>query len=489
MKLRNSLTKKLLVAILTISSVVTAFITVFQLRFDFLTEMAAVDAHLKLIEDSYLSSISSSVWNLDEHQVKVQLEGMLKIPGIDYVELRDAEGQTITFGRQDRQHFLSKTFPLKYLNYKNLVPVGSLQVVVDLDNIYNKIFQKVFVIFFSQLFKTLAVMSICFFLIQHMLTKHLIKASVYLNGIDFENPSPDLALARAPSSEEGKDELDVLVQNINKMKGSLATSYQSLKGFASTLESRVEEKTQLIHEQNMKLSQAAKLSALGEMAGGVAHEINNPLAIINMLASQVQEILAAESIDRNLAASKMNKLANTTARIAKIVQGLRTFSRDGSKDQFQTVNVRVLVEETISFCNERLISHGIILECQSIPADLYFEGRSTEISQVLLNLLNNAYDAIQDQKEKWVKISVSDSTDSLEVRVTDSGSGISPDVVKKMYQPFFTTKEIGKGTGLGLSLAIGIVQNHRGKLFLDSENKNTCFVIFLPKVQIGQKAA
>ncbi len=225
----------------------------------------------------------------------------------------------------------------------------------------------------------------------------------------------------------------------------------------------------------------SKLSALGEMAAGVAHEINNPLAIIKNLSSQMNEMLAENDFNRGLFQEMTQKIEKTSDRIAKIVRGLRTFSRNGSKDEFQNVNIKHIVEETIALCKERFANNRIILTLDEIPADLIFNGRETEISQVILNLLNNAYDAIEVLPEKWVKISVFDQPTTIEIRVTDSGKGIPESERQKVFQPFYTTKEIGKGTGLGLSVSIGIIKAHGGDLSIDGNYPNTCFVIQLPK--------
>ncbi|HEX4924120.1 MAG TPA: ATP-binding protein, partial [Bdellovibrionales bacterium] len=116
-------------------------------------------------------------------------------------------------------------------------------------------------------------------------------------------------------------------------------------------------------------------------------------------------------------------------------------------------------------------------------AELVIACRPTQISQVLLNLLNNAHDAVAEQTEKWVKLDVRDLGDSVELSVTDSGAGIPPEIQEKIMQPFFTTKQIGEGTGLGLSISKGLVDSHHGQLRLDAKSKNTRFVVLLPKTQ------
>jgi len=107
----------------------------------------------------------------------------------------------------------------------------------------------------------------------------------------------------------------------------------------------------------------------------------------------------------------------------------------------------------------------------------------------LLNLLNNAHDAIAHLPEKWVRVSVKALGDTVEIRVRDSGRGIPPDIAQKIFQPFFTTKEIGKGTGMGLSISLGIIKAHSGRLTLDESEPNTCFVLSLPLAKSMERAA
>lgn len=265
---------------------------------------------------------------------------------------------------------------------------------------------------------------------------------------------------------------------------------RSLAEANERLESRVKERTrelsesqQLILQQQQSLLATTKMSALGEMAAGMAHEINNPLAIIQLNATQLTELLQQKPLREKLVLTMLDSIVRTTDRIARIVQGLRTFSRDGSHDPFTRVNVAKLVNETVAFCKERFRNHGVELSIEIADEALTFEGRATQISQVLLNLIVNAFDAVADTPGSWVRVSAVGVGDRVELRVTDSGPGISPDIRRKIFQPFFTTKEIGKGTGMGLSISLGIVQAHSGRLVIDEASARTSFVVELPRVQ------
>lgn len=276
-----------------------------------------------------------------------------------------------------------------------------------------------------------------------------------------------------------------------RSRSSLQSAHDSISELNQSLETKVLERTkeledskQLVLSQQQTLLVNSKMSALGEMAGGIAHEINTPLTIVSLLSAQMEKVMADEVPDKKQLQMMISKIVKTTERIARIIRGMRTFSRDGSKDSFHAVNIKQLINETISFCQERFRNDGTALILDEIHESIFIEARATEISQVLLNILNNAHDAISGLDQKWIKISVFELVDQIELRITDSGSGVPPETQKKMFQPFFTTKEIGKGTGMGLSISLGIVKSHGGELNLDQKCENTCFFIRLPKIQV-----
>lgn len=237
-----------------------------------------------------------------------------------------------------------------------------------------------------------------------------------------------------------------------------------------------------IESQRAALIHASKLAALGEMAGGIAHEINNPLAILMGRAEQ----LATSSATRSeIPAGDLQRISQnmieTVQRISRVVRGLRTFARDGGSDPHTEVTVAQLVSDTLSFCEQKLKLQEIQLQLPADADNLSLQCRPSQISQALLNLVINAGDAIRGLPEKWIRIEARQAGDFVEIAVTDSGSGIAPETAKKIFDPFFTTKPVGEGTGLGLSIAMGIVKAHNGSIRLDSSSLNTRFVMSLPR--------
>jgi len=239
-----------------------------------------------------------------------------------------------------------------------------------------------------------------------------------------------------------------------------------------------------LRENEMRLLHASKMSSLGEMSSGIAHEINNPLAIIHGKSHQIRRHLSALSTPESAPLVKLTEdIDQTVERISKIIKGLRSFSREGEKDPFELRSVKTLVDETLAFCATRFKHHEIELKVGKIGESLTLQCRPSQIAQVLLNLLNNAYDAVQNLPDRWVAIEATDRGQFIDLLITDSGSGIPEKIRERMMDPFFTTKEVGKGTGLGLSISLGILKSHQGSLLIDPSHPNTRFVIQLPKLQ------
>lgn len=232
-----------------------------------------------------------------------------------------------------------------------------------------------------------------------------------------------------------------------------------------------------------QLQQAYKMSALGEMAGGIAHEINNPIAIILGKTRQLNESLDEGDVSKDRLKKFTQAIEETANRIAKIVNGLRTISRKAEQDPFVGTPIKTIVDGSVAICSARFKYQSVDLIVDFLSPDLLVECRATEISQVLINLLSNAYDAVETLKEKWVKLSIKEIDGVVEISVTDSGPGIPEQVRAKILEPFFTTKIVGKGTGLGLSLSKGIMESHGGSLALDESSTATRFVARFPKVQ------
>lgn len=235
--------------------------------------------------------------------------------------------------------------------------------------------------------------------------------------------------------------------------------------------------------QQAKLYSQSKLSLLGEMAGGIAHEINNPLAIIKgkarMLNLKVDNGVMPYEL-KDVLIKNIQDIDLTIDRISTIVKGLRSFSRDSEGDPFQKVSLVNILSSIENLIAERIKSKGIEFEITNGKCDIVLNCNKVQIEQVILNLLSNAIYAIENLDDRWIKIIVELEKEFVKIRIVDSGNGISKEISDKMMQPFFTTKPVGQGTGLGLSICKGIIDKHNSKFDYELYEGHTSFIILFP---------
>ena len=226
------------------------------------------------------------------------------------------------------------------------------------------------------------------------------------------------------------------------------------------LEARVAERTAALQQAQQDLVQAGKLSALGQMSAGISHELNQPLMAISSYAENAEEFLRRGKID--IAGDNLGRISDLARRMGRIIKNLRAFARQET-EPFGRVELGAIMDAVLDLSRSRLREEGVAIRRAPLPAQVYVLGGEVRLQQVLMNLISNAVDAMEGRDDKWVVLTV-DARDPVRVSVRDNGPGLSDP--EKIFDPFYTTKEVGRseGMGLGLSISYGIVQSLGGDI-------------------------
>ncbi|MDD3730913.1 MAG: ATP-binding protein [candidate division Zixibacteria bacterium] len=288
-----------------------------------------------------------------------------------------------------------------------------------------------------------------------------------------------------------KDEIGQLAETFNKMIHSLKQSRDEIEQYNRTLEEKIFERTQQLEEAQAQLIQSEKMGALGQLAAGVAHELNNPLGgilgyaqfTLEKLKKNIPEKTTLKEIESYI--RYVTDIECQSRRCKTIVQNLLRFSRASKNIEFEDVNINRTIEETITFVEHQLHLNQIELEV-SLAGDLpVIQGNVGQLQQVFTNLIINAMHASKPGSKILITSRYSPALGefggAVELQFIDHGSGINEENLKRIFEPFFTTKEVGKGTGLGLSVSYGIIKAHEGEILVSSTpGKGTTFTIILP---------
>ncbi len=276
-------------------------------------------------------------------------------------------------------------------------------------------------------------------------------------------------------SQEDIDHFLVLAQET-----ALATENAQLY---EKIENEVKERTQELVETQKQLVHAEKLATVGTLAGGVAHEINNPLAAI---MTNVQMLLAGDELDRE----SLEMIEEATKRCKTIVQKLMTFSQKPmANTMMYQIDLLDVIRHTVDFLKFQLEQENITLEVKADKKSYPARANHDELGQVVTNIVLNAKDAIkQIKKSGTVYITISENETQTMISIKDEGTGIPKTILNRIFDPFYTTKEVGKGLGLGLSISQTIIEKHKGKILVESQvDKGSTFIIQLPKFKQQSK--
>ena len=294
-------------------------------------------------------------------------------------------------------------------------------------------------------------------------------------------------------AEDAKTLLSTIAQGTDITKHKQAD--EEIRKLNGELERRIEERTKKLSQVEAELFQTSKLATLGEMSAGLAHEMNQPLRGISLIAKNFRKLMEMGKLSQEELKSGLKDIETSVKRMSKVIQHIRTFARQDTL-KFVEVDVNETIDSALSLLGEQLRLHEIEIVRNSYPTLPKITGEPYQLEQVWINLITNARDAM-DEKGKQMRdgrlqigdyrkkltISTSYNPESkiMGIRVQDNGIGMSKEEKEKAFEPFFTTKEVGKATGLGLSISYGIIESHKGRIEMGSEKgKGTTVKVILP---------
>lgn len=261
--------------------------------------------------------------------------------------------------------------------------------------------------------------------------------------------------------------------------------YKELESWNENVEKRVEERTKELKESQVQLIQSEKISALGELAAGIAHELNQPLNVTKIICQSILKDIEKGRFDEESTKEDLPEIVNQMNKMAEIIDHMRVFSRRTVDMCHESVEINSVIENALKFVDQQLRNYNIHLR-KNLNADLpLVVGDPIRLEQVFLNLITNAKDAVESCHKEGGKIEIrsckAEGEKAVVIEVADNGQGVPDKVKEKIFQPFFTTKEVGKGTGLGLSVAYTIIREHKGRISIENkEGQGSVFKVVLP---------
>jgi two-component system NtrC family sensor kinase len=282
---------------------------------------------------------------------------------------------------------------------------------------------------------------------------------------------------------QSNDEVGDLAHSFNGMSLQLRAAKEESVSWAMTLEDRVEQKTKELKRAHEHVLHVEKMASIGKMAAVVAHEVNNPLFGILTYSKLLRKWLVSSQIEhekREDAMQSLDLIASESRRCGDLIKNLLTLSRTAPMN-VQSTDLNSVVDRSLMLVRHQLELRAVELQL-NLTKDLPpLHCDPAQIEQVLIALTMNAIDAMPKGGTLWLETRLADDQSAIEIKVQDDGTGISPEVLPNIFEPFLTTKESGHGVGLGLAIAKGIVERHNGRIEVDSVlGRGTTFIITLP---------
>src|SRR5215510_9150940 len=569
---RRGIGPRLLVRILLFSSAITLILTSFQLYFDYRYAVAAIESRMSEIEGSYLQSLSEGLWNVDSRQIELQIEGILRLPAIRFVEVRETTDRAnpivLSGGRRQDHAAVRRAFSLVHPSRGEQQRLGVLSIEATFDEVHRALLHKAIVILISEGTTIFLVSFFILYITHRLVTRHLTALAGFLGQYDLRQPPPPLRLQRRTPKE--KDELDQVIaafesmrQNLERAYGDLRESEQRFRDYAETasdwfwatgpdhaftyfseqagfgidwgtligkrrwevaadvasepehwrehmaaLERREpfrdfvyqvrrvdgtlgfvsisgkpvwdaegrfagyrgiarditerQRTEEALRQAQAELAHVARLTTLGELTASIAHEINQPLGALVNSANACVRWLAAQNLER--AQQSAVRVVTEGQRAADIIDRIRALIKK-EPPRTEGVEMNEAIREVIALTHGEAVKHGVAVQTHLAEGLPRIQGDRVQLQQVLLNVILNAVESLSGVSEGSRELRIGtgpDASGGVLVTVQDSGPGLHPESVDRLFDAFYTTKP--GGMGMGLAICRSIVEAHGGQI-------------------------
>ncbi|QBF82472.1 histidine kinase [Shewanella maritima] len=518
--LKSPIGRKLMLSIVLFSSLITLLTTIYQLFNDYNSDVSRIDRAFESVEKVNLDVLAASIWVIDERLINTQLNGLSQLPDFTYISIKDDSGQEWQSGNFKQKGVIEQEFPLIYRN-NDEIQVGTLLVQADLNNVYDRLYDKAIVILLSNAIKTFLVAGFILFLVWLNITKHLHRLSEYCAQISLDKPFEPLSFLRKPADDEFAQVADAINTMQQQVRASFAAVQESKEELQEALEDRErllelersykDELARQVKEQTKELEQSLlilkraqqvlveqeKMAALGGLVSGVAHEINTPIGICLTAASSqlahVDELIklihsdhaTLEEINSILEEYQQScqLIVNNITRASSLIQKFKTVAAEQSNEKNTEFNLKQqltdIAESTQIMFSPQDVEIGI-----NANQDLWVSSNQSLLNQIFSNILSNAFThAFIGVEISKILINVVQDGDTIKVEIQNNGLPIPEDVAEHMFEPFFTTTRNKGGTGLGLSAAFNAATLLKGTIQYEAESSlgGPMFIVCFPK--------
>jgi signal transduction histidine kinase len=301
---------RLVVRVLLFSSAITLLLTLLQLYFDYRRDVGTIDRQISEIEGSYRRSLGEGLWNLDAPQLELQVDGILHLPDIRFVEVREAtdraNAMVVTAGSHRANADLRREFPIFHMSRGAEQTVGVLSIEATFDDVYRRLFDTAIVILISQGAKTFVVSFFILYIVNRLITRHLVTAAEFFGGYNLHSSPSALRLKRRPLQQ--MDELDTLVGAFNGMCASLQTAYGELR-----------DSEQRLRALQMEVAHANRVATVGQLSASIAHEVRQPIAAARINVDAARLLLSRQPPDVKEALEALDDIAKDNERAGEII--------------------------------------------------------------------------------------------------------------------------------------------------------------------------